>query len=420
MRSFWAIFKQAFWTKARTKSFIITTLIAVAGFFLMANLQNIISSVQETGVLGGDGEQILYITESEAGLAPLLKEQLMLMDVDFEVQETDRAEADLQADIKDGVIEAYVVLEAGNGISATYVSQSAGLSGMASAVEGAVQNLQTTRTVEELELNAEEAAALFAPAGFEREAISDASRTEQELSEARGLVYILIFLIYFAVIYYSNMIAMEVATEKSSRVMEILISSVSPVKHMFAKIAGIGTLGILQMLIFGAAAYTAIETSSSDLSGGFFSVFGFSNVRISTILFAVLFFLLGYFLYAMLAALLGSIVSRIEDVQQLMLPMMLLIIVASLIAFTGISVPEATFVTVSSYIPFFTPLVMFLRVGMLDIPLWEPLLAVALMLASITVLGWFGARVYRGGVLMYGSSQSLKDIRRAIQLGNKR
>lgn len=82
--------------------------------------------------------------------------------------------------------------------------------------------------------------------------------------------------------------------------------------------------------------------------------------------------------------------------------------------------PEAGYVTISSFIPFFAPLVMFLRVGMLDIPLWEPLLSIALMLLTIGVLGWFGARVYRGGVLMYGSSQSLKDIGKAIRLGNKK
>ncbi|WP_088007786.1 ABC transporter permease [Indiicoccus explosivorum] len=419
MRSFWTIFSQAFWTKAKSKSFIITTLIAVAGFFLMANLPSIISSVQESGVFGGDGEQTLYISDGGSELAVQLQRQLSAAEADFTAEETGQPAAELDALLEQGEIDAYIELTPGSPLTARYVSETAGISGMASAVESAVQTLQTARAAESLGLTQSEAAALFMPAQFEREAISDSSRSEEELSEARGLVYILIFLLYFAIIYYSNMIAMEVATEKSSRVMEILISSVSPVKHMFAKIAGIGTLGIIQMLIFGAAAYVALESSSSDLSGGFFSVFGFSSVRISTILFAVLFFLLGYFLYAMLAALLGSIVSRIEDVQQLMLPMMLLIILSSFIAFSGLTVPEAGFVTVTSYIPFFTPLVMFLRVGMLDIPVWEPLLSIAVMLLTIALLGWFGARVYRGGVLMYGSSQSLKDIRKAIQLGNK-
>ena len=90
-----------------------------------------------------------------------------------------------------------------------------------------------------------------------------------------------------------------------------------------------------------------------------------------------------------------------------------------MIAATGLGNPELAYLKYASYVPFFAPLVMFLRVGMLDLPLWEPLLSIAIMLVTIFILGWFGARVYRGGVLMYGPSRSLKDIKKAIQLGKE-
>lgn len=415
MHSFWIIFKQAFMTKALTKSFIITTIIVSAAFFLLANLPNIIQS------FSGDADgQVLHVIDESGELAAQLQAQLEMADSDIQAMPTLMSEAELRAGITEGTIEAYLVLEEGERLSARYVSESANEIGAGTDVQNAVQSIQTAMTAEQLGLSDSEVGELFLPVNFERQAVSETSKTQEELSQARGLVYVLILLIYVAVIYYPNMIAMEVANEKSSRVMEILISSVSPVKHMFAKIAGIGTLGIMQMMIFGVAGYFAFQTSGSEMTEGFFSVMGFSEIKISTFLFAVLFFLLGYFLYAVLAALLGSLVSRTEDVQQLMLPMMFLIIIASFIAFSGISMPEAGYVTVSSYIPFFAPLVMFLRVGMLDIPLWEPLLSIGIMLATIGVLGWFGARVYRGGVLMYGSSQSLKDIGKAITLGNKK
>lgn len=414
MHSFWIIFKQAFMTKAKTKSFIITTVTVAAAFFLLANLPNIIEAFQ-----GSDEEaNVLQVIDESGELVPALQQQLEAAGSNMQAMQTDQTEEQLKEGITEGTIDAYLVLEQNSPLTARYVSESANEMNSGSDVEQAVQSLQTAVAAEEMGLDANEVSQLFLPASFEREAVSESSKSQEELSQARGLVYILIMLIYIAVIYYPNIIAMEVANEKSSRVMEILISSVSPVKHMFAKIAGIGTLGILQMLIFGLAGYVAIKTAGTDLAEGAFSVFGFSDVKISTFLFAVLFFLLGYFLYAVLAALLGSLVSRTEDVQQLMLPMMFLIIIASFIAFSGIGVPEAGFVTVSSFIPFFAPLVMFLRVGMLDIPLWEPLLSIGIMLVTIGVLGWFGARVYRGGVLMYGSSQSLKDIRKAIRLGD--
>lgn len=416
MHSFWIIFKQAFLTKAKTKSFIITTLVVVGSFFLLANIPNIIAAFE------GDeaDENVLHVLDETTGLVPELQAQFDLMDSGIQAETTALTEEELQESIADGMIDDYLVLSQNGQLGARYVSESANEMGSGMEIENAVQAIHTALTAESLGLNDDQVGQLFMPVEFERQAISESSKSQEELSQARGLVYVLIMLIYVAVIYYPNMIAMEVATEKSSRVMEILISSVSPVKHMFAKILGIGSLGILQMMIFGLAGYFAIQTAGTDLTEGFFSVMGFSEVKISTFLFAVLFFLLGYFLYAVLAALLGSLVSRTEDVQQLMLPMMILIIIGSLIAFSGISIPEAGYVTVSSFIPFFAPLVMFLRVGMLDLPLWEPLLSIGIMLVTIGILGWFGARVYRGGVLMYGSSQSLKDIRKAIRLGNNK
>ncbi|ANU23914.1 ABC transporter permease [Planococcus donghaensis] len=416
MHSFWIIFKQAFITKARTKSFLITTAIVGAAFFLLANISNIFS------IFAGEEneENTLHVVSENAELLEKLQAQLVLMNSEIEVVPTPLTEVELQESITSGTIDDYLVLMIDEQLTARYVSESANEMGGGAEIENAVQAIHTTITAESLGLDESQVDQLFMPVEFERQAVSESSKSQEELSQARGLVYVLIMLIYVAVIYYPNMIAMEVATEKSSRVMEILISSVSPVKHMFAKIAGIGSLGILQMMIFGIAGYFAIKTVGTDLTEGVFSVMGFSEVKISTFLFAVLFFLLGYFLYAVLAALLGSLVSRTEDVQQLMLPMMILIIIGSLIAFSGISVPEASYVTIASYIPFFAPLVMFLRVGMLDLPLWEPLLSIGIMLLTIGILGWFGARVYRGGVLMYGSSQSLKDIRKAIHLGNKK
>lgn len=422
MLDFWTIFKQSFWTKAKTKAFVITTLIVVAGIFLMANISTIISKVQEVGVFGdGANEDIIYVIDDSGSLVDQLQQQLDVKESGITLKATTDSIKELGNQITDEKISSFLVLGINDAdtIQATYTSKNANAFEQPMSIRDALQSVQTNLKASTLELTGEEVAQLFAPIQFEQDAVSASSKSEEELSQARGLVYVLIFVIYFAVFYYSNMIAMEVATEKSSRVMEIIISSVSPVKHMFAKIAGVGTLGLLQIALFGVVGFVALKTSSSDLTSGVFSFFGFSNVSISTMLYAVIFFLLGYFLYATLAALLGSLVSRTEDVQQLLLPMTFIIIIASFIAFTGLGNPEASYVQYSSYFPFFTPLVMFLRVGMLDLPFWEPLLGIGILLITIFVLGWFGSRVYRGGVLMYGASQSLKDIKKAIQLGKK-
>src|SRR5690625_6706802 len=98
----------------------------------------------------------------------------------------------------------------------------------------------------------------------------------------------------------------------------------------------------------------------------------------------------------------GSLVSRVEDLQQLLMPMFILIIIGFFIAMFGLNVPEATFITISSFIPFFSPMIMFLRVGMLEVPAWEIALSIGILIGTIVILGLIGARIYRGGVLMYG------------------
>ena len=332
-----------------------------------------------------------------------------------------KSEKELTDLVKEGEIDSFVslALDNENTIQANYVSMSAMEFTLPMMLQEALQSIQTEMKAQELSLSGEQVQTLFAPIQFEQQSVSPSAKSEEELSQARGLVYVLMFLIYFAVIVYSSMIATEVAAEKSSRVMEILISSVSPVKHMFAKVLGIGSLGLLQMVLLGLAGYIALKTTASEMADGFFSVFGFSTMNVGTLVYALVFFLLGYFLFATLAALLGSLVSRTEDVQQIIMPMTLLIVAGFMIAATGLGNPEMAYIKYASFFPFFAPLVMFLRVGMLELPVWEPLLSIAIMLVTIFILGFFGARVYRGGVLMYGPSRSLKDIKKAIQLGKE-
>lgn len=420
MREFWIIFKQAYITKAKAKSFIITTAIMVAVIFLFANITKIIDGVQ--GVMGdGDDGKTLYVIDESEIIANQLAVQLESSESGIEVEISDLTAEALTKQVTAGEIDSFlsVGLDASNTITANYTTMSMMDISMPAAIQDALQSIQTEMKAAELSLSGEQVQTLFTPIQFEQKNVSPSAKSEEELNQARVLVYVLMFVIYFAVIYYSNMIATEVATEKSSRVMEILISSVSPVKHMFAKVLGIGSLGLTQIIVYAIAGFAAFKTSGAEVPGGMSSFFNVSDINPLTLFYAIVFFLLGYFLYATLAALLGSLVSRTEDVQQMIMPMTMLIILSFVLAMTGLTNPELGYLKITSYIPFFAPLVMFLRVGMLDLPMWEPLLSIGIMLVTIFILGWFGARVYKGGVLMYGPSRSLKDIKKAIQLGKE-
>lgn len=188
---------------------------------------------------------------------------------------------------------------------------------------------------------------------------------------------------------------------------------------MFAKIIGIALLGITQAGIIIVGGLLAVIPKLKNLEPGLLQDLGLGSISPTLFLYALLFFILGYLLYATIAAMFGSLVSRVEDLQQLLMPMFILIIIAFFIAMFGLNMPEAKFITISSFIPFFSPMIMFLRIGMLEVPLWEVVLSIGILVGTIVILGLIGARIYRGGVLMYGPSRSLKDIKSAFSLSKK-
>ena len=416
MNNFFLILGHSYMSKLKAKSFIISTVIIAAALVLLANFDSVISSFTD------DEESKIAVQDETGKLYDPLAQQLETMNSDIQLVPSSQSTEEVEKKIESEELKGLLILsENGDGLpKAMYKSNSLSESTVTGELQIAMQNIKSAQAASKLELSGEELALLSGPVEFEKEALVEGAKSEEELSQARGIVYVLLFFIYFSVIAYANMTAMEVATEKSSRVMEILISSVSPVKQMFAKIIGIGLAGLTQLAVILGVGYLTLIRKKDELVGGFFDGFGFESLSISVIIYAVIFFLLGYFLYATLAALLGSLVSRIEDVQQMIMPMTFLIMIGFFISMFGLGNPESGFVTVTSYIPFFTPMVMFLRVGMLNLPMYEPIIGIVLLLLTIVLLGVFGARVYRGGVLLYGKSNSYKDIKKAIDLTSKK
>ncbi|HEY4553018.1 MAG TPA: ABC transporter permease [Bacillaceae bacterium] len=417
MNKFWIVFSYTYWTKLKSKSFIITTAIMLGAIILGANLNQIIASFDTDK----GPEKILVIDETGQLYEPV-KEQFKNMEEKTVLVKVEEKE-DKVLEKVEGSEEypGYLILgldESGLP-EAVYKSKSVADFSTAGNIQAALQSVRGMMAASQLKLSPDQLQLLNSPAPFENIALSDKAKSEEELNQTRGLVYILLFVIYFTVIMYASMVGMEIATEKSSRIMEILISSTSPVQQMFAKILGVAMLGLTQLILMLGTGYFVIRSRLDSLQGGFFDFLGFEYTKTSTIVYAVIFFLLGYLLYATLAAFLGSLASRVEDAQQLMMPIQFLLMIAFFLAMAGLFNPERGFVALTSYIPFFTPMLMFVRIGMLDIPAWEAFLGIAVMLLAIIILGIIGGRIYKGGVLMYGKSNSFKDIKKALQLTKK-
>jgi len=143
--------------------------------------------------------------------------------------------------------------------------------------------------------------------------------------------------------------------------------------------------------------------------------FDLSKLEPSLFIYFLLFYLIGYFTYGTLSAAIGSLVSRTEELNQAITPVMVLIVIAFFIAFSGTQDPNTALVKITSFIPFLAPLIMFVRIGMSDPAIWEIWTSIAIQLVAIWGLSWLSAKIYRTGVLMYGKRPSLKELWKAMK-----
>ncbi|WP_028393223.1 ABC transporter permease [Bacillus cihuensis] len=416
MNKFWIVLSHTYLSKLKTKSFIITTIIMMALVLILSNMTNILKAFGSD-----DQDKVAIIDQTGDHLFEDFKAEVKAVNDDITMIAS-KDEAAAKEMVTDEEISGYLLLEKDvtYGLKGTYKANQISDSMISNDLLHALSQLKSKHTASELNLTDQQIVQLNTPPAYESIALAENAKSEEDLNQARGLVYVLLFVIYFGVLMYATMIAMEVATEKTSRVMEILISSVPPITQMFAKILGVALLSLTQMILFFGVGYVSVKQNLAEMNEGFFAFFGFGNTNISTIIYAIIFAMLGYLLYATLAACLGSVVSKIEDVQQMISPMTMLVVIAFLIAMFGLGNPSASYITITSFIPFFSPMIMFLRVGMLNVPFWEIAISIGLLIVTIILLGMIGAKIYRGGVLMYGSSKSLKSIKNALQLSKKR
>ena len=235
---------------------------------------------------------------------------------------------------------------------------------------------------------------------------TDESISYSDHSQSMVLAYFLIFFLYMAFILYGNMIASGVAEEKSSRIMEVMVATVKPMDLMIGKVLGIGALGLLQFTIWIIVGIVMASVQNLGLS--------LSSIPLSILIWFGIFFVLGFLFYATIFAATGATVSRVEEVQQGVTMIMMFIMVGFFVSFFSFSNPNGTPATVSSFIPFFSPMVMFTRIVLGQPPVLQIAASVIILLISIVISTWLAARIYRVGILLYGKRLSIKEIFRYL------
>lgn len=241
------------------------------------------------------------------------------------------------------------------------------------------------------------------------------------------------YLLFMFIIIYGNMIMRSVIEEKTSRVIEVIVSSVKPRTLLLGKIFGttlagitqfmiwvvlIGIFGLIASSVFGvdpAAVSTPQQTAISGMDGTQVIMTQlmseiFSLEFLNLIIMFILFFIGGYLLYASLYAAIGAAVDSETDTQQFMMPILTPLILAVYVgAFTVIDNPHGSVSQIFSYIPFTSPVVMLMRIPF-GVSLWEQLISVILLFATFLLVVWFAAKIYRVGILMYGKKPTYKEL----------
>ncbi|CEH28685.1 ABC transporter permease [Aneurinibacillus migulanus] len=413
MHNVWTVVRFTLRTKMMTKAFIVTTIILALIISLGVNLPYIISlfsSNEPTSIGLVQGKATSIEKSLEQYFAKQEKTSFKI------VPYKDASEAKLNKEVEAGKIDGYLTLEeekAGAFPKIVYHGEDELGMEEESALTHAFTLIKTEWLVKD-SLTTEQIAELSQPVSVDSKLIAKAGETKEKNPVSIIVVMVLIILFFMSNTMTSNMIAAEVTQEKSSRIMEILITSVSPLAQMFGKIIGMFLLGLLQIAVFLAVVVLnlLLPHNTAPLKS---LNFDFTMIDWSVVGGGLVLYVLGYFLYATLSAAVGSIVSRTEDLSQAIMPITMLSMAAFYIAIFSISTPNSILVKVASYIPFFTPTSMLLRIGAGNPAWWEFWIGVLIMIVSIVFFGWLSAKIYRTGVLMYGKRPSLKEIRKAMK-----
>jgi len=252
--------------------------------------------------------------------------------------------------------------------------------------------------------------------------VSGGSGTGESGSQAFLLAFAMAVILLMAILLYGISVMSSVLEEKTTRIVEVLVSSLRPFQLMVGKVVGVGAVGIVQLTVWviSAVFLAGQQRRIAGLLGESLppgTGFHFPSVAPSTLVLFITFFLLGYFLYAAIFAAVGAISSTEQEARQAQMPVTLLLMVPY-VSFIGIvNDPQSPLAQLMTFIPFWSPIAVPVRWAAAPIPVAELLGSLAILAATVVAVTWVAARIYRVGILMTGKRPTLMEIARWVRVG---
>lgn len=319
----------------------------------------------------------------------------------------DAAKKVLSAEVAAGTLDSYLVLprdivEKG---TATYFGKKVSNIKTLERIENALNKTVVVQRLSKQGLDYGSVTAMLKRVNIETVQVGKGGEKANGFERMYITSLIFIILLYTTILVWGMAVQRSIIEEKNNRVVEVLLSSLRPFDLMAGKIVGVGAAGLTQYAIWGIF---SIGLTSYAMSTGQFSQY--VSFGWGTIAYFILFFVLGYLFYSTLFASIGAVCNTDQEAQQLQTPVTMCLFFTVVIPMAVMQNPEGTFATVCSMIPFFAPILMFMRINILMPPLWQIALSVAILIASIFVAGVVSAKIFRIGILMYGKRPDVREI----------
>lgn len=425
MRVLWAVVKREYLERVRTRWFLIATLF---GPILFASLMFFPAYMGERTKAAADVNNIRIIDASQTNLGQLIAFELgggitgdtaTTRVLRVSADALPEAENEATAAVAAKRLKGYLVLgpQVVNSGSARYAGVNA----------TAIADMDFLRSVVQRQVLAVQ----LQSAGLTPDVASRLSQTRFQLKTDRinaggkagsGKISLLLavsiaMLLYMTILLYGQNVLRSVIEEKTTRVAEVIVSSVRPATLLAGKVLGVGAVGLTQMVIWLGASILMGKYRAAFLKALGIPSFPlqFPTMTLGMGLVLLLYFMLGYVMYSALFAAVGAMTNSEAEAQQAQLPVVLMLVAGIMFLQPVLNAPEARLARTLSWIPFTSPIMMPLRMAAVDVPWWDIGVSIVGLLAGCYIAVWIGARIYRTGILMYGKRASLGEVARWLR-----
>ncbi len=410
MKQFGKILKFELKGYLRNKIFVGFTIFLVALIAIVMFIPNIISAFESDE--GGDTSHTdlpaMLVYAEDAELASTAKDFFASTFVDYNVKIAEGSIDELKDEIVSGNAECAFVMN--STFSYTYYVNNLSMYDSNTAIADTVlQEVYRYQQMVENNIPPELASEILSV-----QIESNTKTLGKDQIQNFLYTYIMIFALYMVILLYGQMVATNVATEKSSRAMEVLVTSAKPTAMMFGKVLASCIAGFTQLVLVFGTAILLYNVNKEALSNPLIaSIF---DIPLSLFIYLIVFFVLGFLIYAFLYGAIGSTASKLEDINTSVMPITFLFLIAFMVVIFSMSsgTIDNTAMLVCSYIPFTSPMAMFTRICMGTVAWYEIFISIAILVGSTIGIGVLSAKIYRVGVLLYGTPPKIGTILKTV------